>query len=268
MKNLDHPLIIIGQILIAFYLFRLFFALRRTAQPLPQIIGILAFGVLANVTARVAESNWFWVADILQYVGLAVVIVLSFRLVNHQNQVARMQPNAPVIVATFFDRIETKAVWVFGLFLAGVLTYAYVDVYLDRQRSDTKALVAADSTKAQATAENAQQLREVKAQQQTVIAAVTSISAATGTIIANQTKNMAILTTGQKEVKQAVKSQAKEVKKTLQSSVIQARPLEPKKPEPEEKEKKSLMDRFKGLFHTSARYDTLVTANRDTLVFQ
>ncbi|GAB4042546.1 hypothetical protein [Spirosoma litoris] len=273
--KIDHPIILIVQTVIAFYCFRLFFALRRTAQPLPQIVGVMAFAVLANLLARATHREWFWISDITQFVALGAMVLASFYVVQHQTVQATKQPNAPVVVADFFDRIETKATWAFGLLLAAIVTYAYIDTYTQRQKDNLQALAAAEKAKAQATAENSQQLCEVKVQQQTVIAAVTSISAATGTIIANQTKNMAILTNGQQDVKKEFKKQSKRVEKTIQATVIDARPLEPKQAKPiektdeeKEKEKQNLWNKAKRFFHLSAKLDTLGVTDSDTLVFQ
>lgn len=277
-EQVDHPLIIIAQLICSFFLFRLFFAIRKTSQPLPQIVAGLAFGFLANVAARATHKDWFWIADIVQYMTLAAVVIAAVRSAHQASREAASRPGAPVMVADVFDRIETKVTWSVGLVLSGVLTYYCVDMYMKLQHTDAQVIVATQKATQKVTAQYNEQLCETKEQQDSLLEAVSSISATQGTIIANQqqgSEDRKRILEGQKSVKSLVSNQNQVVKKTLQSSVIQARPLEPVKPKVEtqpEEEKKNIWKKVKGLFHSSARRDSLssnarVTAT-DTLVLK
>ncbi|GAB2550006.1 hypothetical protein [Spirosoma aerophilum] len=273
-EQVDHPLIIIAQLISSFFLFRLFFAIRKTSQPLPQIVGGLAFGFLANVVARATHESWFWISDIIQYVTLAAVVIAAVRAAHKAKAEVIMRPGAPVVVADVFDRLETKVTWGVGLLLAGVLTYYCVDLYMKLQHTDAQVIVATQKATQQVTAQYNEQLCETKEQQDSLLEAVSSISATQGTIIENQHRNSAAILKGQKNVGQLVSKQNQAVKKTIQSSVIQARPIEPTKPKVEaaDEEKQNIWKRFKGMFHSSARRDSLSSSAEvmpsDTVVFQ
>ncbi|MBN8826457.1 MULTISPECIES: hypothetical protein [unclassified Spirosoma] len=264
-NQVDHPVICIGQAIISFYMFRLFFALRTAPAPLPQLIGAVAFGTLANLAARVGHAGWFWWTDIVQFVTWAGAAVAAVRLVNHQREEEASQPDTAPVRVDYFARWENKLTWGFGLIVAAVLVYSYVDVYTQRQKDNAEAVAAAKQAEAKATNTFTQKLRQTDAKQDTLLAAVTSISALQGTIIANQARNTTLLQQSNQDVKKVVKSTTKEVKKTLQSSVIQARPIEPRKPD-EPKPDPNLWKRFKGWFNASRMpSDTLIFAASDTL---
>lgn len=280
-KQVDHPLIIIAQIVGTFFLFQLFFLVRKNTQPLPQIIAGLAFGMLANVVGRSMHKDWFWVADVVQYVTLAAVIIASVRAARKAKKEAAQRPGAAVVVADVFDRFETRVTWVLGLILAGGLTYYCIDLYMQLEHKDAQVITAATKAKTEATVQFSEQLCKTEQNQTALYAAVTSISATQGTllasqskIIANQAKNSTKILSGQKDVKATVLNQSRNAEKAPRATVTQADSTSKSKPDNEAEPQKdqNLWRRFKGLFRTSARRDSLSSDPQimpyDTLVYQ
>lgn len=263
-NQVDNPFIMIAQAVIAASLFRLFYALRRAKQPLPQLIGLFAFGELANLAARSAKSDWFATTDIIQYGLFAGAAVFAVLAALKQNKTEAARPEAAVIVPDFFDKIETKAVWLFSLLVGLIVLYNYTNMYFEFQKSKTETLVKVEQAKVQTQAEQNELLCETKQTQANLLAAVTSISATQGTIIANQAKNIAAQIKASEDLKKQIKQQPKESKKAPEATGKTDKPAT----EPEQKpdtEKPGFWKRFFG--GKSARVDS-VGVKMDTLVFQ
>lgn len=272
-SGIDHPIIIIAQAVTALYLFRLFFSIRKSGQPLPQIVAGLAFGVLANLCGRVGVADWFLTSDIVQYCTLMVAVCATYYTVerSHKNEAAR--PGAKVVVNDFFDRIENKAVWGFGLIIAGVVIYAYVDNYTLQQKAQARAQFVADSVAAVKADEYAAQLCETNEKLATTLTAVTSISATQTTLLANQVaaevKRKKAVEDIKKQVANQVAIQNKEIKKTLQTTVTGVRPLQTTKPKETPVDDRSIWQKATQFLRSkkTARVDTTSTLRSDTLVY-
>ena len=275
-KQVDHPLIIIAQFVGTFFLFQLFFAIRKTSYPLPQIVAGFAFGMLANVVGRLMHKDWFWIADIVQYVTLAAVIIAAVRAARKAKKEAAQRPGAPVVVADVFDRYEVRVTWAVGLILAGGLTYYCIDLYMQLQHKDAQVAVAATKAKTEATVQFSEQLCKTEQTQSTLLAAVTSISATQSTIIANQHKNSTAILKGQADAKQLIKKQTRKAGKVSDNTVIDAKPIQIERTTTEPEKDPNLWRRFKGLFKSASfkqtRLDTLSNgqqeASSDTLVYK
>ena len=65
--QLDHPGIILGQMLSAITIFGLYLVVRERPGIMPRLVLFLAIAVLACLVGRVGKAWWFFIANIVQY---------------------------------------------------------------------------------------------------------------------------------------------------------------------------------------------------------
>ncbi len=206
-EQIDHPLIGFAQVVLAIALFRLFFAVRRTPAPLPQIIAIAAFAVLTNLAARVSSADWFVYSDIVIYWAWAIATIASVMSVTHANEQAAKQPNPPILVPDFFDRWQTKVVWAFGLIAVGLFLYGYLNTYDGKRTAEATATVKADSAVTVATQEYSAQQKIYQGERQQIISGIASVTAVLPTLtsgLASVSATQTTLIAGQKNLSRRV----------------------------------------------------------------
>jgi hypothetical protein len=264
-SQIDHPLIVIAQVALAIALFRLFFSVRKSSAPLPQIIGATAISVLTNLTGRVMSSEWFFAADIFEYTCWAATAIASVYSVEHQKKEEARLPGAKPVVPDFFDRWQVKATWGFACIVIGVAIYAYVDTYMSSRHKEATAQIKADSAVTRATAEYSRQQYEDSQKQDSILTAIASISATQSTIIANQSH---VIKQNEATHDQIDKKSA-QTRRTVRQAVLEHRPIVPVQLEtpktiPTNENEKNLWQRFKGIFGARTAGDTLSMSRPDT----
>ncbi|WP_020603291.1 hypothetical protein [Spirosoma spitsbergense] len=189
--QIDHPLIIFAQLLSAFFLFALFFLIRRQSFPLPQLIGLLGFSILSNAVARFKHYDWFTVSNITMYLLAGIVIIVAYFSIRHFQEIEAKRPGAEIIIPDFFDRIETRLVWAAGICVVGVFVYYAMTIYSDRDHADAKAIVASNKAAARVTQKYEAKLNETSQRQDTIFEAVldAKLSADTAAILAKKIAN-------------------------------------------------------------------------------
>lgn len=207
-SHIDHPLTELSQAVIVFYMVRLFIAIRHGASPLPQILLITAFIVLTNLVARIFGYHWFYISDIIEYGSWGVATAASYYSVQHRKaeeaELSKQavdegrEPPTPLRVPDFFDRFEHRITWIVGSLVVALLVTAYLRTYSEKQDKNAQLVVVADS--AVVAVKQAEIKKTKEFEQQTavsdsldqlradsILAVLTSVSAAQGQILKGQT---------------------------------------------------------------------------------
>ena len=197
----DHPLIILFQAGATIGAFLLFFYVRRYAQPLPQVVSLLAFGLLINLGARVMAAEWFFIADICEYFVAGCAIWGALYAVRHIQKVEDTKPNAVVYIP---DKLQ-RAKWVIFAVVVAVVgffgIYAYVEAYLGNKAASATTTTAAIKENTKVRAEQVQANCEADQDRDHIMAVVTEIKNGQSTLVS-----------GMKSLSVAVNSNSKSLK--------------------------------------------------------
>lgn len=244
----DHPLIAVGQALVAVALLRLFFIVRKDGAPLPQIMLGLSVSVWVNLTARITSADWFYIADIAQYwIWLAVIVASIVQRRHRQKQTANQK--SPVVIPDFFDRWQNQITWAGGLAVAGMLFYGYLSAYQKKQDAEKNADRATLRENTRVNAEYARLQAEAdardKAVQDSLLRGLDSLKQADKIIVGNQYQVMSQNAT----LAAKVDHKSALTRKTIRDAVgkLPLQTITPKEPQPEDKPK-NLYEKFKDFF--------------------
>ncbi|MDB5240090.1 MAG: hypothetical protein JWP57_715 [Spirosoma sp.] len=152
--NIDHPLIILFQILLAGGLFRLYFNIRKLPTPVPLLIGIFPWTVILNAYARIGQEHWFWITDILMW-GWFLIVVAG--VVWHTNKLADDERTQRLLTGVLppFDVVENwqnRLLWGFASLCAGLFVYYSITLWQQKETAEKQIVVTEYKTTAKVTA--------------------------------------------------------------------------------------------------------------------
>lgn len=134
--QVDHPLLIIGEMIYCIGLFILFMLVRKRPRPMPQLVAITAFSVLINLGGRVSKGFWFTSSDIIMFWSLAVmnsVWVLSvIRQKLASTGAGDETGKSALLTSDLFEKKEYRVVYGFAGVALAILLYSYLSTYQDK----------------------------------------------------------------------------------------------------------------------------------------
>lgn len=137
--NVDHPVIIICQLLLAAGLFRVFFAIHARPSPIPLVMGVMPWLIILNIYARIGHETWFWITDTVMWFWFVVITFYSLRysrLLVKQEAERLLAGGLPPAVPEHFQSFRTRASWAFGLVCFAMVVYHSITMWNDAQASN------------------------------------------------------------------------------------------------------------------------------------
>jgi hypothetical protein len=246
-EQIDHPLIIIFQVILFVGLVRLFFALHRDPFPLPHIIGLMFFSVLINLTARAKHWEWFYMSDIIQYCLWSCSAWASVFATLARRKKEASQPGAVTPIADFFDRFHIQLTIGLSALAISAGLWAYLDTYSNLQNANADKTIKADSAVVATTQAYQCAQEETSQQQQLLLDSLKRLSEKTNKLLSGQKKDSGqhkttqhLITEKSAQTRKAVRDAAKDKQQDDNQ--------DSKTTPDDETDKKNLWQRFKGIF--------------------
>ncbi|MBO0947291.1 hypothetical protein [Fibrella forsythiae] len=227
--SVDHPLINVGQAIVIVSMIRLFFAIRLTPFPMPQLVLGFSVSMLANMVARVTNAKWFYITDIIMWGCFgAVVIAAVFTVLHSQAEAKKLSTakgeTAPVRVSGFFDRWQIQFTWGGAMLVGGILLYGYLKTYLEKEDAKLDKVVAVTKENTNAKKEVAKQLDSTRKEQRaftdTILKTVDTLKKTSAALMDGQTTIMQ----GVKSTGTLIEKRSAQTRKTIREQGAQAQP--------------------------------------------